>query len=80
VDGRDKPDQTVWATTGLFFKPLSREAAPDQAGTARLFGKTLLPGDGVELLQLLFHRLPRIIAAAAERGVAFGNKIAVQDG
>jgi hypothetical protein len=59
---------------------LSREAAPDQAGTARLFGKNLLPGDGVELLQPLFHRLPQIIAAAAERGVAFGDKIAARDG
>jgi hypothetical protein len=31
------------------FTALSREVAPDQAGTAWPFGQTLLPGDCIEL-------------------------------
>jgi len=56
--------------------PLSREAAPDQAGTdtVRL---NLLPGDGIELVQPIRHRLAQIKAAAAERRVALVDEVAL---
>jgi len=60
---------------------LSREVAPDQAGTASPFRlKTLLPGDRIELVQPLLHRLAEVTAAAAERRVAFLDKVALLPG
>ena len=42
--------------------------------------KTLLPGDRVELLQPLFHRLAKIVATLAERGVALLDEVALLPG
>jgi len=59
---------------------LSREVAPDQAGTASPFRlKSLLPGDRIELVQPVL-RLTEVIAAAAERRVALLDKVGLLPG
>jgi hypothetical protein len=47
-----------------------RQIKPEQLGRS---AKTLLPGDRIELLQPVFHRLAEVITALAERGVARCN-------
>src|SRR5258707_699114 len=51
-----------------------REIKPE---TASPFGQTLRPGEGIELVQPLRHRLAQVIAVAAERRVALLDKIAL---
>jgi hypothetical protein len=62
------------------FAALSREAAPDQAGIAWPFRKSLLPGDRIELLQPILHGLAEVITAAAERAVTLLDEIALLPG
>ena len=61
---------------------LSRATVPQRSSRNSLAvrAKTLLPGDGIELLQPVLHRLAEIVAALAERGVALLDEAALLPG
>src|SRR6185312_13563393 len=80
VDGRDKPGHDDAGDTLSLSAIVTRSGGRSSRNRVAVRLKILLPGDRIELLQPLLHRLTEVITALAERGVALLVEITLLPG